>query len=412
MEYGCIGEVLKHSFSREIHGALADYAYTLREIPRGELDAFMTARDFRAINVTIPYKEAVIPYLHTIDEHARAIGAVNTVVNRGGQLYGYNTDFYGMAALLRHANIDAAGRKVAVIGTGGTSKTACAVAQSLSAGEVITVSRSGRGGAVTYEEFYAHHSDTELIIHTTPVGMYPHIFDQAVDIAAFPHLCGVIDAVYNPLRTPLIAAAQSRGIPAEGGLYMLVAQAVRAAEIFLDTTFDETVPDSVFHRMRRRKENIVLMGMPASGKSTVGARLAELLRRPFVDTDDEIAAAAGMTIPDIFAQRGEAAFRELEREAVRRVSATTGAVIATGGGAVLDEGNIRALRQNGRIYWLDRPLAHLLPTADRPLSATKEAVAQRYHERHHLYAAAADVPIDGADTVEQVAQNILREFER
>ena len=253
MKYGCIGEHLKHSFSKEIHNALCDYEYEIREIPREELAAFMEAKEFTAINVTIPYKESVIPYLHYIDDFAKEIGAVNTIVNRDGKLYGYNTDFYGMTKLLRTAHIYPRGKKVAILGTGGTSKTAFAVARAEGANEIIKVSRSAKDGAVTYEELYEKHADTDIIINTTPLGMYPNIFDKAVDISRFENLVGVVDAIYNPLRTQLVSDGYKK-IAAEGGLYMLVAQAVRASEIFLDKEYPNGTIDKVFDKIYNEKE--------------------------------------------------------------------------------------------------------------------------------------------------------------
>ena len=410
MTTGCIGEHLKHSFSREVHNALGNFEYEIKEIPKDELDFFMAKRDFKAINVTIPYKELVIPHLFFIDEHAKAIGAVNTIVNREGKLYGYNTDFYGMCALLSHARVDVKGKKVAILGTGGTSKTACAVSEYLLAREIITVSRSKREGIITYEELYEAHSDTEVIINTTPVGMYPNIFSSPVELSRFARLTGVIDAVYNPLQSCLICEAKKRVIPAEGGLYMLVAQAVRAAEIFDGITYDKHTLDKVFNKISREKQNVVLIGMPSSGKSTVGAILSKRLCRELVDTDALIAEKTGMSIPEIFSKYGENRFRELESEAVKELSAKTEIIIATGGGAPLKRENVDALSQNGRIYFIDRPLEKLIPTDDRPLSSTREAVEQRYRERYGIYVSSADVQIDASCDAECVSDKILEDF--
>ncbi len=410
MKYGCIGEHLRHSFSKEVHNALAHYEYEIKEIPPDELDSFMTERDFIAINVTIPYKERVIPHLYFIDESAKSIGAVNTIVNKTGKLYGYNTDFYGMKALLSLAGISVKGKKIAILGTGGTSKTARAVAAALSAREIITVSRSAKDGAITYEELYEKHSNTEVIINTTPLGMYPNIFEQPVQLSRFSNLTGVMDAIYNPMRTPLVLEAKQRGIPAEGGLCMLVAQGVRASEIFLNTKYDENKLQSVFSKIKREKENIVLIGMPASGKSTVGKLLAEKLCREFVDTDALVEKKTGMTIAELFKQFGEERFRQTESEVVREIAAKTGAVIATGGGVPLKKENISALLENGRIYFIDRPLESLLPTDDRPLSNTKEAMIQRYHERYAIYTAAADVQVNADCDAVQTANQIMGDF--
>ena len=410
MEYGCIGEHLGHSFSKEIHNALADYEYEIREIPRDGLDSFMEAAEFRAINVTIPYKEAVIKHLYEIDENAKLIGAVNTVLNRGGRLYGYNTDFYGMSMLLARAGIEISGKKVVILGTGGTSKTSYAVAKHLGAREIIKVGRAAKNGSVTYEELYERHTDAEVIINTTPLGMFPNIFASPIDIDKFPRLSGVADAVYNPLRTPLVLSALERGIPAEGGLYMLVAQGVRASELFTDSEYGTDTLDAVFKRIVKEKENIVLIGMPSCGKSTVGKIIADKTGRELIDTDEEIVRRAKMSIPEIFESRGELYFRELEAQVIRDSAALTGRIISTGGGAVLRNENVRALRENGRIFFIDRPLEHLIPTADRPLSGTKEAVEQRYNERYGIYLAAADVSVCADTTAEDTARRITESF--
>ena len=424
MTYGLIGEHLPHSYSKEIHGRIADYEYTLCELAPAEVGPFMEAREFTAINVTIPYKETVIPYLYSVHEAARRIGAVNTVVNRGGRLYGYNTDFFGLTALLRHAGIALAGRKVLILGTGGTAKTAHAVCEAQGARAILTVSRREAEGCITYEEALGAHTDAEIIFNTTPCGMYPypdgaaHIAGTPIDLNAFPALTGVIDAIYNPLRTNLVLDCRARGIPAEGGLYMLVAQAVLASRLFLGDTPEVAADpallaevDRVFDLILAEKENIILTGMPGSGKSTVGRLLAGMTDRPFIDLDEEIVRAAGKPIPAIFAEVGEAGFRDLEAEAVRRVTdSTRGAVIATGGGAILRDGNVRALARSGRIYFLDRPLALLIPTDDRPLSSNAEDIRRRYHERYARYLATADLTVPNATTAEEAANAIRKDF--
>ena len=411
-KYGCIGEVLKHSFSKEIHNALADYQYDIIEIPRDALENFLHRADFDAINVTIPYKELVMPYMYSIDEHALAIGSVNTVVKRNGKLYGYNTDFYGMSMLLKHASITLAEKKTVILGTGGTSKTALAVARAEGASEILRVSRDGKDGAITYEELYEKHADAEIIINTTPCGMYPKIFNAPIDISKFPRLSGVVDAVYNPLRTPLVSAAMERGIPAVGGLYMLVAQAVRASEIFIDTKYPESDLLRVYKRIAAEKENIVLIGMPASGKSTVGALLSSLYSRELIDTDELIVKKAGKSIPEIFAEDGEAVFRSLESEVINEVASKTAVIIATGGGAVLKRENVAALRENGKIYFIDRPLDALIPTDDRPLANDTEAIKKRYDERYDIYCKAADVKISAECSADAVAEKIREDFDK
>lgn len=417
MTYGLIGEKLSHSYSKEIHEKLASYPYEIVELNREELDVFMREKNFRAINVTIPYKQDVIPYLHAIDGHARAIGAVNTIVNRDGKLYGYNTDFYGMKTLIQSIPLDLADKKVLILGTGGTAKTALAVSSAMGAREIVTVSRRATESTVSYEQAYLSHADAEIIINTTPCGMFPYPDGNGeragtpIDVSRFPALVGVVDAIYNPLRPNLILDARERGLSAEGGLLMLVAQAVRAVEIFLDTPIDPSAARRVYEEIRTDKENLVLVGMPASGKSTIGQALAKTLGRPFIDTDSEIVRKTGKQISDIFAEIGENGFRDIETDVVREVAAhNVGAIIATGGGAVLRDQNVRALRRNGRLFFLDRPLEMLLPTPDRPLSSDNEAMRRRYDERYGRYCAVSDAKIDNSDHPQSAIDAILKEF--
>lgn len=409
MEYGCIGEHLKHSFSKEIHNLLADYDYQIREISKEDLDSFASQKNFKAINVTIPYKEKIIPHLKWIDEHAKLIGAVNTVVNRNGNLYGYNTDFFGMSELIKRIGITIQGKKVAILGTGGTSKTALAVTKHLGAKEIIIVSRSASSKTINYQQLVLEHSDVQVIINTTPCGMYPDNYSQPVDIDKFPKLEGVVDAIYNPLRTKLVSEALKRGIPAQGGLYMLVAQAVRACEIFLDKTFPDQTVEAIYKKILQDKENIVLIGMPSSGKTTVAKIIANRLNKPFIDTD-LLVENKGEKISDIFSKQGEQAFRDLETQAIEQVGVQTGVVIATGGGAILREQNIDALKQNGKLYFIDRPLEKLIPTEDRPLSQTKEAVGKRYKERYPIYNSVCDCRVDADCQAEEVAEKIIGDF--
>ncbi len=410
MNYGLIGEKLGHSFSAEIHALLGDYGYELKEISKDDLEKFIKDADFKGINVTIPYKQAVIPYLDYLDAGAKAIGAVNTVVNKNGKLYGYNTDFYGMHCLLKRVGAVPRGKKTLILGTGGTSKTALAVVKAMGGTEVYRVSRTPSEDTVSYEEAKALHRDASIIINTTPVGMYPNTDACPIDIRAFPALTAVADAVYNPLRSRLVQAAREKDIAAEGGLFMLVAQAVRASEYFLGTLYDSQTVNTVYQMMRRKKENIVLIGMPSSGKSTVGDILAARFGRACVDTDRVIEANEGVSIPQIFAEKGEKSFRDIEAATVAEVSRSGGVVIATGGGAVLREENLRALRQNGRLYFLDRPLEQLIPTEGRPLARDAEAIEARYKERYGIYTQAADVIIENNGSAIEAAERIIKEF--
>jgi len=406
MIYGCIGEHLPHSFSKEIHGQISSYAYELKELSPEELPAFMRAGDFRGINVTIPYKQAVIPFLDGIDDTARAIGAVNTVVRREGRLLGYNTDLYGLTRLIRRIGLELKGKKVLVLGTGGTSRTAAFAAETLGAAEILKVSRTAREGAVTYEEALREHTDAEIILNTTPCGMFPEPDAQPLPLKPFTRLQGVADVIYNPLRTRLVLEARDRGLPAEGGLYMLVAQAVRASGLFLDTAYPEDLADRIYETILRQKENTVLIGMPGSGKSAVGRALSRRTGKPLADTDQLIVQRAGKEITDIFREDGEPAFRDLESSVIREVSARGGQILSTGGGAVLRPENVTALRQNGRLFWLDRKPETLRPTDDRPLADTEEKIRQLYLQREPVYRAAADGIIPVLGTPEDTAREI------
>lgn len=406
MMYGCIGEHLPHSFSKEIHEQIGSYAYELKELTPEELPAFLTAKDFRGINVTIPYKQAVIPYLDAVSDTAGEIGAVNTIVNRGGKLSGYNTDLDGLTRLIRRVGCDPAGRKVLILGTGGTSRTAAYAAKALGAASVLKVSRRAGNGACTYEEALRDHADAEIIINTTPCGMFPSWDAQPLSLAGFSRLRGVVDAIYNPLRSRLVLEARRLGIPAEGGLYMLVAQAVRASELFLDTTYPEQLADGIYQRILRQKESIVLIGMPGSGKSAVGRALSRRTGRSLVDTDLLIAERAGKSIPEIFRDAGEEAFRDLETDVIRSLSGRGGQIISTGGGAVLRPESVAALKHNGRLFWLNRDPARLVPTDDRPLADTEEKMRRLAVQREPVYRAAADEIIAVAGTPEDTAGEI------
>jgi len=410
MQYGLIGEKLGHSFSADIHAKLGDYDYKLCELTRQELHEFMTKKDFRAINVTIPYKQDVIPYLDEIDSAAEHIGAVNTIVNKNGKLYGYNTDFYGMKGLICRENIGIKDKNVAILGTGGTSKTAYAVATDMGARQAVKVSRTPDAGQITYDELYARADEINVIINTTPVGMYPHDGGVPVDMDKFKNLVGVIDAVYNPLNTNFVLDAMKKGIPARGGLYMLVAQAAYAAKLFFDDESMMSKTEGIFRELEAKKQNIVLVGMPGSGKTTVGTKIAQLLGREVIDSDDEIVKDVNMTIPEYFAKYGEGEFRNRESEAIERLAQKNGAVIATGGGAVLRDKNVKMLKRNGVIVFLDRSIENILPTEDRPLSRDREALQKRYNERYPIYCAAADIHIDADGSIDEVAQRVIKAF--
>ncbi|MBP3293278.1 MAG: shikimate 5-dehydrogenase [Clostridia bacterium] len=405
-KYGCIGKKLTHSFSKEIHARLADYEYELIELTEDEIKPFFEKKDFAAINVTIPYKQTVIPYLDSVSAVAERIGAVNTIVNRDGKLYGYNTDYYGMKALIERVGIDLNGKKVLVLGTGGTSKTARVVAADMGASEILTVSRRKTDEFINYEEAVSNHSDAEVIINTTPSGMYPDCESKPIDISSFVRLEGVIDAVYNPLCTNLVLDAKERGIKAECGLYMLVMQAVVAVEKFLDTAIEKDAANRVFASVFASKENVVLTGMPGSGKSTVG-RLLDIEGYTFVDTDVEIEKRCGCTIKELISDKGENYFRDLESEVIRDVSAESCRIISTGGGAILRKENVRCLKRNGKLFFLNADIRRLQATDDRPLSDTYEKLAKLYAERMGIYTSTADVIVPDMETPEAEAEYII-----
>ena len=379
--YGLLGERLGHSFSPYIHRALGGYDYELIEVSREELGPFLRARDFSALNVTIPYKQAVMPYLDSISDTAERIGSVNTIVqDANGGLHGYNTDAYGFIQLTRHAGIDVRGRNCLVLGSGGASKTVCACLRKLDAAEITVISRSGPDN---YQNL-SRHADARIIVNATPVGMYPHNGQSPVNLAQFPQLEGVLDLIYNPARTELLLQAEARGIPFGNGLHMLVAQAKQAVELFLNVHLNEEAVSPVAARLARDTANIVLIGMPGSGKTTVGTLLAQTMGRRLIDTDTEIEKRAGMTCGDCLRRHGEGDFRALEALVIAEAGKETGVIIATGGGAVTRPENRNALRQNGMLFHLDRPLEKLARTGDRPLSATDGRRAELFARRAPL----------------------------
>lgn len=407
MKYGLIGEKLGHSFSKTVHSKIASYDYELLEIPKTDIDSFMQKRDFCCINVTIPYKETVIPYLDEISDEAKSIGAVNTIVNKNGRLLGYNTDFYGLSSLINKNSIEIKNKTVLILGSGGTSKTANAVCESMNARKIFTVSRNGGEGFITYQQAAA--IDAEVIINTTPVGMFPNNFAVPISLDGFKNLEAVVDVIYNPLKTQLVLSAQKRGIKAVGGLYMLYAQAVKAAEIFTENE----IKTHVFNDIFKEKQNLVLVGMPSCGKTTFGKILSAELNKSFIDTDEEIIKRSGMPISEIFEKFGEKYFRDLESEVINDLSAYQGMVIATGGGAILRVENVNALKQNGKIIFIDRPLSMLITTDDRPLSKSRELLEKRYNERYGIYSSVCDVKIkaDGEinDTAKLIKEGFLNE---
>lgn len=399
---GLIGHPLGHSCSPQLHSLYGDTGYQLWDITPDELPYFMQKRDFALANVTIPYKQAVLPDCDTLSDTARRIGSVNTLICRDGRVHGDNTDAYGFAALARRTGVDFSQGKTLILGSGGTSRTARYVVES-AGGEAVIVSRTGENN---YQNL-SRHADARWIVNATPVGMYPNVDGCLLNLSDFPALSGVLDVVYNPLRTPLIQQAQALKIPAIGGLYMLCAQAARARELLTGTLPDA---DAAYQALLRQRLGVALIGMPGAGKSTLARRLAQLLPLELHDTDDEIAQSAGQTIPDLFKAQGEAAFRALESQAVAQAGSQGGRVIAAGGGAALREDNRRHLRQNCLVVWVQRDLQSL-PLAGRPISQSCPSLQALYDQRAHLYAACADITISNKGSIEDCAREIAARYQ-
>lgn len=404
--YGLLGEKLGHSFSPMIHNKLGLSDYGLIETGRENLEKILYDDSFKGFNVTIPYKREVMQYCDEISNEARQIGCVNTIVrNADGRLCAYNTDIDGFIFATKIAGIDFKDKKVLVCGTGGTSLTVQAAAKNLGASRITVVSRSG---TVTYDNL-DDYVDSDIIVNTTPVGMFPNNLSVPIDLKKLSNCTGVIDVIYNPRRTALIMEAQERGIACTDGLPMLVYQAKRAEELFLGKSICDSEVSRVLREIRTECGNIILVGMPGSGKSSVAELIAQKSGRQFIDIDKEIVKTAGKPIPQIFEEDGEAVFRVFERETTEKVSKLTGVVIATGGGVVKDFGNYASLHQNGRIYFLRRDLAEL-DTEGRPLSKNKEALKQLALEREPLYCKFSDKEILNNTTPEEAAQKIWEEY--
>jgi shikimate dehydrogenase len=403
--YGLLGRRLGHSWSVPIHAAAGNKAYRLIELEPEELPAFLARSDIGGLNVTIPYKRDVMPLCDVIDPAAQSIGSVNTLVRRrDGKLCAWNTDISGFLYMARRAGVELRGRKVVILGSGGTSLTAQAAARTCGAREIVVVSRHGADNYGNLDR----HADAEIVVNTTPVGMYPRTGEAAVDLARFPICRGVLDVIYNPRRSALLLQAEALGLPCSDGLPMLVFQATAAEEYFFDRKIDPAENQRILALLRREMENIVLIGMPGCGKSTVGAALAVFTRREAVDLDAEIVKAAGKSIPDIFAQDGEPAFRALERKAAEQFGRESQKILICGGGIVKDSRNYGSLHQNGRIYQLARDLEKL-PTDGRPLSQGTDLAAMAA-ERAPLYRRFRDILIDNNGTPADTADVIWRDF--
>ncbi len=405
-QFGLIGEKLGHSHSKTLHGFLAEYQYDLWPMPANAVDVFVREGDYDGMNVTIPYKKTVIPYLAEIGDTARRIGAVNTIVRRkDGSLFGDNTDAYGMMEMARRSKIDFRGQKTLVLGSGGTSLTAVDVVRE-NGGTPVAISRTGENN---YENLHLHR-DAAYLINTTPLGMYPNPHEQAVDLRDFPKLRGVLDVVYNPLRTQLLSQAEELDIPCEGGLSMLIYQGVLACELFEGKPVPRERVVQAERALRRSITNLVLIGMPGCGKSTIGRKLSEVLQMPLVDLDAEIEKAAGMSIPDIFAKEGEVGFRRRESEQVQRFGSIGGNVLVTGGGAIKDPLNCRYLRMNGFVAHITRDLDKL-PMEGRPLSQSREALETMWRQRKSLYESCRDARFANDTAVDACVNTIKEAFD-
>ncbi len=405
MVCGLLGGKLGHSYSPQIHSQLGQYEYRLFEKKPEELADFLKNGEFAGLNVTIPYKKDVIPYCASLSPVAKRLGAVNTIVRQpDGSLIGHNTDYYGFFSMVKRTGLAVAGKKALVLGSGGASNTVCAVLEELGA-KVIVISRSGENN---YSNLHLH-SDAALIVNTTPVGMYPHVVEAALELEGFPKLEGVLDVIYNPARTKLLLDAEKRGLVTENGLWMLVAQAKEASEWFTGRKLPESAIADIHRKLRRQMENIVLIGMPGCGKSSIGKALAKELGKTFVDADYEITQAAGCDIPTIFATEGEAGFRRWETSVLAELGKRSGLVIATGGGCVTKSENYPLLHQNGNMIWVQRDLEQL-PVNGRPLSQQSK-LGDMYAKRKPMYEAFADCAVNNNGALAQAVSQCRKVWE-
>lgn len=402
LKCGLLGRKLGHSYSPQIHSMLADYEYLLYEKEPEELEDFLRNGKFDGLNVTIPYKKSVIPYCDELSETAKAIGSVNTLVRRAdGTLYGDNTDAFGFESLVKKCGATVEGRKALVLGNGGASVTVCAVLKKLGAGEVVVISRKGEDN---YDNI-AKHADAEIIVNTTPVGMYPNNGEKLVDLRVFKSCTAVLDVVYNPERTALLLQAEELGIAHANGLYMLVAQAKRSSEQFADITIADSEIARIEKVLRGQMRNIVIVGMPGSGKTTVSNELGEKLGREVIDTDSEIVARAGMSIPEIFEKFGEEHFRALETQVLADAGKLSGRIISTGGGCVTREENYPLVHQNGTVLWIKRD-SDRLARDGRPISL-KSDLNELYEKRRASYERFADIIADNNGGIDETVSQIM-----
>lgn len=407
MQYGLIGNPLGHSWSPEIHQLLASLPYEKKELPEEELADFLRKRDFDGINVTIPYKEKVIGFLDELDEGARTIGAVNCIVNKNGILKGYNTDLSGFVKMLEVNGISPAGKQVAVLGSGGAAKAACYGIEMMG-GKPFIVSRHPGRAMISYAQLYERAAEFAMIVNATPVGMKPDSDSCPVDICAFDHLEAVVDIVANPLRTRLLFEAKMQGIPCCGGFEMLVRQAAAADELFTGKVVEEETIQMCMRMLLKARRNIVLIGMPTSGKTTLAEMIASHTGRPLLEMDEVLVDRLGMSIKECFAQYGEGYFRNMETELARDLRAKEGIVISTGGGIIKNEENMRYLSENGIVIAIDRNPSLLYPTDSRPLSSTVDAVKVLYEERKYLYDKYSDAVVDNNGSLKDTFNEIMK----
>ena len=403
LKCGLIGKKLGHSFSKPIHNAMADYPFELYELAPEEVGSFVTDGDLDAFCVTIPYKKDVMPFLDEISKEALDIGAVNVVVRRDGKLYGYNTDYFGFDYMVKRSGVEVEGKKAIVFGRGGASATICTLLRDRGIGELVTF-----GSADNTLENIAKHSDAQIIVNATPVGMYPNNCASPADLSLFPDCEAVFDLIYNPSRTALMIDAEKRGIVTVGGLSMLVAQAARAFEHFTGDDYEEGIIEQVVSKITSEAANLILVGMPGCGKSSVGKIIAEKLGREFLDSDEEFLKMHGITPADAINTLGEEKFREMETQTLSEISKQSGKVIATGGGVVTQERNYPLLHQNGVIVFLERELQNLA-TDGRPLSQ-RGSLESLYAKRIDLYRAFADITVISTEVKELTADAIVKEF--
>ncbi len=406
MKCGLLGRKLGHSYSPQIHKFLGDYSYDLFEREPEELDGFFADPPFDAMNVTIPYKETVLKYCSEISHAAKKIGSVNTIVRKDGKYYGDNTDYYGFEFILDSVCDDVKGKKVMVVGSGGAAKTAVAVISDRGGIPVVITIEDN-----TPENMKKHHLDTDVIVNATPVGMYPHNLQSPIVLDDYKNVQAVVDVVYNPSKTQLILDAERLGIPCVNGLYMLVAQAEKASAIFKGESTWESKTESIVAELELEMKNIVFVGMPGCGKSTIGKKIAEKLGRTFKDADEEVLAFSGKTPAEIITNEGEPAFRKVETEVLKELCKKSEYVISTGGGCVTVDENFDAIRQNAVVVWIKRPL-DALSTEGRPLSKSPEELRKMYEFRAPKYEKISDIVIENSKSVNEVVEDVLNAVER